>query len=218
MKKNILIIALIVSILSMIYMFLNYYGFIRYANLRLSSPEHFLKHMNTIPKNKDRIIVVFNLNKKITRRNITFINSILDQTVRPNEISLLLSYSKNEKVPDSIKNIVSTCGYSKDYGQYNSILYPILKEPDANTKILILNPNLIYGKDFLSIMIEKSDQNPNKIVYVNAHKQSDGILVTPNNLSKDFYNNLSSKENCMSQWLLENSKEIVSADYIDILK
>ena len=209
--KTKLIISLILSILSLLYLFLNFYGFDRYFKLNIKSVEFYTEKIKNIPNSKDRIIVVFEYQDKIKK---AFINSILDQNIRPDEICIIIPSDKKNLIPSNLKNILTIYGFIKDYKEFNSILYPILKEPDSKTKILILNPTLVYGEDFLSYMIEKSDQNPNKIIYVNGHKESQGILITPNNLTIDLCDNI---EKCKSQWLLKNHNNIISTNYTDII-
>lgn len=180
-KKAIQIISLVLSILGLIYLVLSYYGIIRYIKLHVTSPETYIENYTKLPKeSKDRVTVCFTANASQIDKLKPFINSILDQTVRVDDIALTIPYKDTGKVPESLKKVLSTYGYSKDYDNAGNLICSILREPEANTKIIIVEPNMVYGQDFIESMLEESEKHPDKIIYADNSKLPKwGILIQP---------------------------------------
>jgi hypothetical protein len=87
---------------------------------------------------------------------------------------------KDSEVPNNLKKILTTHHYEKDYDDAVDLIYSVLREPESNTKIILVEPNMIYGKDFIESMIEDSDKNPEKIIYADKSKNKKyGILLKP---------------------------------------
>jgi hypothetical protein len=180
-KKTILIISLIISIFSLFYLIFDYYGYIRYVKLHLYDNNLYLKNYVLLPKlNKERIVICFTTTSDNIKNIKPFINSILDQTLRVDEIILILPYDDQKNVPDNIKKILSVQGYKKKYNSSPNVICSVLTEPEATTKIILVEPSIIYSQDFVENMVEASNKNPDKIIYSSNTKQTKyGILIKP---------------------------------------
>lgn len=180
-KKAIQIISLLLSIVGLVYLVLSHYGILRYVKLHMTSTEYYLDSYTKLPKgSKDRVVICFAADTEDLGKLKPFINSILDQTVRIDDIGLTIPYKNMEKIPKGLKKILSAYGYSKDYDNAGNLINSILREPEANTKIIIVEPNMVYGQDFIETMIEESEKNPDKIIYANKSKHPRwGLLIKP---------------------------------------
>lgn len=180
-KKAIQIISLVFSILGLIYLILAYYGIIRYVKLHVVSTDTYIENYMKLPKaSKDRVTVCFTAEAKQLENLKPFINSILDQTVRVDDIALTIPYKDMNKVPENLKKILSSYGYNKDYDNAGNLICSVLREPEAETKIIVVEPNMVYGQDFIETIIEESEKNPDKIIYANKTKDPKwGVLLKP---------------------------------------
>lgn len=200
MGKKIVIFSLIVSVVSLIYMLLLYFGYIRYYKLHVVSTENYI---NLYPKldraDKGRVVVSFNATNEQLARIKPFINSILDQTVMVDDIALNVEYKNMGKVPVNLKKILSVYGFTKDYGAANCLIPCILREPEATTKIVVLDPEMVYGKDFIEQMINASNRNPTNVIYAKGTDIKQGILVKPSFFTESVCS-YESKDGCVD-WL-----------------
>lgn len=178
MKRGFIILSLIISFLSLVYLTLSYYGMIRYYKLHGNTD--YYKFFSKLPSLKDeRIVVSFSVKKEDELSNLLpFLNSILHQSVRVNEIAMNLPYSLQSKIPDNIKKIVSVYGYSKDYEKCSSFIPTILREPDSNTKIIIVSPDIVYDYNFIVDIVDYSNEYKNNIIVAQKGEEY-GVLVKP---------------------------------------
>lgn len=168
-KRTILIISLIISILAVIYMFLDHYGIIRYLSVHLLNCEGYINKYPKLPKveQKGRVIIHFAMSPDQIDKIKPFLNSLLDQTVRVDEIAVSIPYKDISKIPKHLKKVLSIHGYTKGYGCATKAVPAILNEKEADTKIIIVEPSVIYGKDFIDELVDKSNQYPDKIIESN---------------------------------------------------
>lgn len=162
-------------------MILSYYGLIRYGLMYWRSPEYYINRYTALPKaDKDRVVVAFTASPDEMAKMGPFVKSILDQTVRVDDIALTIPYKNTGKVPAELKKVLSVYGYSKDYDDASNLICSILREPEANTKVILVEPNVIYGPDFVQTMVKKSNENKDKIVYGGKDRQRKyGLLIKP---------------------------------------
>jgi len=113
--------------------------------------------------------------KKIT----PVINSLLEQTVKVDLISITVPYGDKYKIPTKIIDGVSLLRTGQDYGELNALIPVVLKEGDNNTHIITVKDNKIYGIDFVDILIQNSLKYPNSIIYTNKKDILDGALFKP---------------------------------------
>lgn len=194
-KKTMLVISLVLSILSLLYFIAEYYGGTRYIKLHRNETDSYLDNYKNISKaSKHRVVLCFSSSLQGLTRIDPFLNSILDQTVRVDEIMLVISYSEINHIPEKYKKIVSIHGFKKDYDTNASLICSILTEPDADTKIILVDPDIVYPSDFIETMVAESDKHPDKIIYgSDSKKLKYGILIKP-----QFFDDNISKYECGS--------------------
>jgi hypothetical protein len=146
-----------VSILfSLVYTLFEYYGGVRYVGLRMSSdPSSYISKYPSIDRFDERRVVVVLDGKDCagctTSNLLPALLSLLDQTVRIDEIAICES-------PDSPQDTDAYPDIAVTYRTRDAISSTITRERDANTIILFLEPNVIYGKDFIErILSERSE-------------------------------------------------------------
>lgn len=188
-KKPLLIISLIFTVLSLLYLISSHLGYIRDYDVKTKSPDHYMQSYKNLPKfSNDRTVAVYNHKK--TDNIVPFLNSLLDQTVKLDEIIVVIPYAEIKEIPEDIKKYISIHGYTKTFGDEFSenpstaLIYAVLTETNNNTNIILVDVNKIYNQDFIQTVLEKSQENPDKIV-----KGKNSILVKPkyfNNKIRDF--------------------------------
>lgn len=140
----------------------DYNGIIRYFKLHFANPEPYINSYKNLDKasQKDKIVVAFSSSDLSKIK--PFINSILDQTVRVDDIAVSIPYKNMQNIPSNIKKVLSLYGTSVQYS--DSGVCHALREPEANTKIILVEPNVVYGQDFIEKMVDFSDKNPSKMI------------------------------------------------------
>jgi hypothetical protein len=166
-KRNILLLSLLFSIFTLVYFVLSHLGYTRSFMLNIKSPASFLESYKKLPAAGGRTIIATTdtHNDRLT----PVINSILDQTIRVNEIVVFTDKDKE------YHNVVSKRIYSKNKNDNltNSIVQSVLTEPDAETKIIIIESKII-PQDHIQLMLDYSNKNPNKII-----KWDNSLLIKP---------------------------------------
>jgi hypothetical protein len=199
-KKTIIILSILSSVLTLIYIIAAYFGIIRYFSVHLYSTESYEKPYLKLDKADNKYKVVISLtssDKNINKLNPT-VNSLLDQTVKVNEIAISVPYSRN--IPKSILNVLMKYNYSFDYGKVGKVIPPLLREDEEDTIIIIVDENMIYGKDFIEEIISQSKKYPDNVIGTNT---KNGILIKPAffNESVTLYDMKSTPE----QWIKKHS-------------
>ena len=152
MKKEWIIFSVIWSFLSLIFSFLLYFGIIRYMNLYIYNPKSYIKKYFDLEKACNKKVVI-NLSITNPDKLKPVINSLLDQTVRVDEISI----NTDKKLPSYIKDLKRIV---RTY-QSNLCIKPcIMRENDNDTVILFINDDKIYGKDFIQDAIDEYQNQP----------------------------------------------------------
>jgi len=194
MKKALATISIITSLISLLYLCLSYKGIIRYSELYIKSPKKYengYKKLEYFDKNK-RVVISLAPSLKDLKHIEAVIKSLLNQTVKVNLISITLPYGDNYKIPVSIKDSVAVYRTNTDYGDLNSIIPTAIREGEANTQLIVLGTDKIYGENFIEEILEKSKENPDDIIYCNNKENKfcikKGILFPINVFSEDFFN------------------------------
>lgn len=205
-KKTFQILSLIISIISLIYLVLSYYGLIRYFQLHFVNIENYIeKYKNLSKTQSNRVIVAFAAEADQLKNLKPFLNSILDQTVKIDDIAVIIPNKDRDKIPKEFKKILSVIGCDKDYDDAHNIICPVLREPDSHTKIIVVEPNMVYGKDFVESMVESSDKSPDKIIFGDSSKNIKyGILIKPKFFDEKISDYIKGKG--YNLWLNECSK------------
>lgn len=110
------------------------------------------------------------------------INSILDQTVRVNQIVLNIPKDKKYNIPPEYKNIFTIFNCGRDYGECNKFIPTLLREENKNTIIILLDEKYVFGKDYIETLIEEYKKDKCSIV------SKGGILIIPEFFDMSIYN------------------------------
>jgi hypothetical protein len=129
---------------------------------------------------KERVVISFTTTPGRLNKLKPFLNSLLDQTVKVDEIAMSIPYKYYGNVPKYLKKFVRVYGYSKNYDDTGNLIPVLLREGEANTKIIVVQDDMVYGKDFIEDLVEKSNKNSDKLVYATDNKDPKwGILIKP---------------------------------------
>ena len=175
------------------YLISSHLGYIRDYDVKTKSPDHYIQSYKNLPKfSNDRTVAVYNHKK--TDNLVPFLNSLLDQTVKLDEIIVVIPYTEIKDIPEDIKKYISIHGHTKTFDNELSdkpsmnpstaLIYTVLTETNSNTNIILVDVDKVYSQDFIQTVLEKSQENPDKIV-----KGKNAILVKPkyfNNKIRDF--------------------------------
>ena len=202
-KKTIILTSLILTILSLIYVILNYFGLIRYTSIYTYPIEDYSKQY----KNLDKIgthKTVISLTSTTNLDNLTnVIKSLLDQTVKVDLISINIPNKQTYDLPKNLTSSVALIKCGEDNGVLNSLLPVLLKESENTTKIITLGTNTIYGKDFIETLLETLNNNNNKIVYSNNNSNdldlTKGVVFSTKFFKENIFNKPS--KTTQSNWI-----------------
>lgn len=202
-KRTVIIITIISTVLSLMFIFVSYYGIDRYISLHMKSPENFIKNYNKLPKAdiKNRVVISFSTTPENINKIKPMINSILDQTVKVDAIYMVLLADKNYDIPQYINQVATTVLAGKDYGSGSKIIPILLKEKECDTTIIALNDNIVYGQDFIFTMIQESNKNPGVVL---MDKKESVMLIKPEYFGCSVINR--DKEDFDNKWFLDKSK------------
>ena len=186
-KKYIILLSIIVTL---IYLTLDYLGFIRYLELYHSSPLKYIQHYKNLDKiNKhNRVIIALTTTPENIKKITPTIISLLDQTVQINLISICIPYGSDYKLPIELKDSVTIFRCGKDYNILNPILSSITREEESTTQFIILNDTTIYGKNFIETLLIESEKYPNNIIQTGKGniKLQHGTLFKTNFFDEQF--------------------------------
>lgn len=204
---------IMLSIASVVWLILAYYGYTRYASLQFSSCEKYAKKYLELPRanQKNKIIVSLSTSNGNFDLLKPTINSILDQTVHPDQIIISTPPNTDLKnMPQFLKNnkIIIVHALSKNYGESACFLSPLLREKDGDAIIICIDGKNIYGPDFVETILEESEKHPDSVIFLagyngktllNEGKKidkknendilsvSDGILIKPKFFHEDIF-------------------------------
>lgn len=207
-KKIFQIISLILSVFTLVYLLLSHFGLIRYTRMYFDNCEKYIELYSSLPKkSKDKVVICFTIDNDNINDIKPFINSILDQSVKIDDIAMTVDYKNINKLDNTLKKVISPYGFSKDYEDSSNFIYSVLREPESDTKLILVEPYIIYGNDFIETMIEESNKYPNAIIFSKNEKEPEkGILIKPK-----FFNEkicLYKKGVGLKNWLKECSENI----------
>jgi len=139
------------------------------------------------------------------------INSILDQTVKVDQIALVIPYKyKGQKynLPKYINNVANVFPSGKDYGKGTKLIPILLREKEKDTIIVAVDDDRVYGKDFIESMITEAEKNPNTVL---IDKSGAVILVKPEYYGCDVIDR--KKEKFDNNWFLQKAEKNKVVDY-----
>jgi hypothetical protein len=166
---------IILTVISLIITLLYYFGIIRYFQMHFSSTEKYLENYKNLDKasDKSKVIISFSTTPEKIKKLKPMLNSLLDQTVRVDNIVLNLPKTQEYDIPDEYKNVLNIFQCGQDYGCATKFIPTILREENSNTIIIMVEDNYVYGQDFIESLVESYDNNKNAILSNKA------ILVVP---------------------------------------
>lgn len=214
MKKCLLALSIIISIITLFTLILSYFGIIRYISVHFKETKNLAEKYSEKSKSnhfKDDKVVVSMFSYDPFKENLKpVINSILDQTIKIDSILLFTNDKINKTIPKYIEYTSQLIPSESDYCYGNNIIPVILKEKSRNV-IIIPIKNKIYGEDYIETLLEYSSKNPSSSIF---SSKNDLLLFNLNNLGEDIhshYNDTYSKD-----WFLKNLPNKVFIEYSDI--
>jgi len=185
----------------MIFVILSYFGIIRYLKLHVDSHSNYIENYKKLNKasENNKVILSLSSNTKKINKIMPMLKSILDQTVKVDQIVLNLPPGDNYNIPKEYNNILNIFYSGKNYDEATKLIPTLLREDNADTIIILLKDDYIYGKDFIETIIEESNKNDSAII------SNNGILIKtsffdPKAILKRDENNLT------DDWILNNIK------------
>jgi hypothetical protein len=169
MKREWIIFSIVWSFLSLIFSILVYFGLIRYINLYIYNPRSYIKNYHLLERAINDKKIVIHLTITNIDKLKPVINSLLDQTVKVDEITI--SVVNKLKLPEYMKDLKSVV---RTYNTPHSSKLCIMRETDNNTIIIFINDDKIYGKDFIQDLVEMSEKNKNESIKIS----NDGEILT----------------------------------------
>ena len=175
----------------------------RCDNLKTHDLNHYIKNYKNKRKiTDDKVVVSFTTTPDRIEKIKPMLNSILDQSVKIDQISMNIpEESKNKKynVPKEYKNVCNVYKAGKDYGPGTKYIPTLLRESECGTKIIIVDDDQLYGQDLIQKLLEESERNPDKCIYAgDKFSGAGGILIKPEFMS-DVNHDI-----CDDKWLEDN--------------
>ena len=166
--------SIIITVLSLIYIILAYYGLIRYFKLKQGQCQTYTESYLQLPRveSKSKVVVSMYMSSEADLANNLTFKSILDQTVHPDQIIIVSKH--HITLPDFIakNNIVVVQKENESYGKTSAFMVPLTSQKDANTKIIIITDGVVYGPDFIETLVEESEKSPDSLIYVEMFDSS----------------------------------------------
>ena len=212
MKRRQVVILLIVStIISLVSILLTYFGIVRYFQLHIKSSEEFVAGYRSLPKaSGERVIISFAPTAEQLTKIQPVLNSVLDQTVRVDQIALVVPEGQEDQVPTYIREIANVFPAGRDYGLGTRLIPILLREKECGTTIVGLESNVVYGKDFIEVLTDEAESNPGSIVIDRKHY---AILVKPDYYGCDMLDD--TKESYTENWFRQQATGAKEVDYAE---
>lgn len=150
-KNRIIFLSTVFSILSLIYIVLTYYGITRQVQLNYSSGEFYINEYSKLDKIdlKNRVVVCIDTSMNRLDNIKPTILSILDQTVKVDEIALnIVDVDNTTEIPVYLSQTVKIYNDKTQKGVF-------VREREADTVIIMLNDHTIYSKDYIEVLYDK---------------------------------------------------------------
>jgi len=210
-KKTMIIWILIGTLLSLAMILLSYFGIIRYLTLHMYNIDKFVEEYSNLREATDgRVIVSFAAKSTEFDKLKPMLNSILDQTVKVNQICIVVPMSNLEDIPEYIRKVANVFPAGKDYGQGTSLIPILLKEKECDTIIIALENNVVYGKDFIETMVDASKEHPGTVL---TDKKTKALLIKPEYFGCDILD--SNQDKYDHSWFIKQAKKAKVVDYTE---
>ena len=171
--------------------------------LRVQSADRYIENYHKLSKSaaKKVNICIYSDSKNINKIK-PMINSILDQTIRVDRIFLVTPEITFDELPEYLKKVVTILPACKKYGGEfaNSLIPMLLNEKNADTTIVVLKNNLVYGKDFIETIINISEKTPKTVI---IDSKNNAIVVKPNYYDTTIIDR--NKDTYLDRWFVEKN-------------
>lgn len=147
--------------------------------LETTDTHEYIKKYPNLPNASDEIKVIISFSLHDVDDFKSFLNSILDQTKRVDEIIAIVP-SENTVIPDYAKSVVIPLVSKKSCGFGTKIIHTLLYERDADTIIIGLDSKKIYSHDYIETITNKLLQNKSLSLF-----SEDTIALRPCGISED---------------------------------
>jgi len=183
------------TILSILNLYLKYYQVYRYISLYFSDlDKYFEKYKDLKRLVEENVVLIIDFNTSTKKQIDLLLKSILDQTFAVTDIYFInknmneeqLSYYKEKgiKILSGDKNIY-----------YDAVIKACKKVTDCNTVVVALDESIIYGKDFIEILLRENSKKPLTLL-----QNKNGVLFKP-----DFFKTS----------IVDSNKDINIVDYLN---
>jgi len=202
---NILLLSIIFTT---IFLILNQFELLRYITIHCKNYDSYLENYKNldVADDKNKVIISFSVDPQNVQKIRPFLKSILDQTVKVNQINLNIPSDFGNDIPKEYTNLVRVLKSEKDYKSCTNCIPTLIRAYDKNIIIIILSSDTVYGKDFISFLIKESNKDPNKAIFSNK-----AILIKPDFVNaKKFFD---TTNNFDENWL--NNNLIVEKKYVN---
>ena len=196
---------IVISIISIIFSLIVFLELFRYIKLHYSNSEKYIEQYKNLDpaSSKKKVIISLGGYTKDINKFKAMLNSILDQTVKVNNIYINL-YNENEnenfQIPEEFNNFANIFKCGNNYKNSCKFIPTALREDNNNTIIILLNNNIIYGKTFIEDLIKEYEKYNQSII------SNHGILFTTDMLDYNKINDRNNKE-LDDYWIKECIKE-----------
>lgn len=143
--------SIIVTLISLIYIVLSYFGIFRYIYCLLSSPSKYVHNYMSMDKgSENRVIISMYATQDDLEHIQPVINSLLSQSVRVDEIAL--NVNTDCKVPKSISDYINI--HKCNHKCIDNIRPTLIREKDENTIIIPIKLGVVYGENMIGDMLD----------------------------------------------------------------
>lgn len=156
-KKGLMLVSMLVGLFTLFYMYFDYNGYLRYRHITTSEgvdTKVISEYSKLLPASTLQKVVVVVYAKKINERLIPCLTSLLDQTVRVNEL-VVMSESKSEEVANMA--VIVPITYSREMcpsEEVYALVRAIKREREMNTLVIFCKKDVVYAKDFVERVVD----------------------------------------------------------------
>lgn len=175
-KRIWIYVSILLSVASVVYMCLIRFGYFRIRAMKKADPLQYVQNYPNLPRASDnRVVIAFTIDANNIQSIKPFLSSILSQNVRVDDIAINLPYKDLGLIPTEWKSFLTPYGTSNDYGDASSLVTAAMREPEADTLIILVEPGYIYAEGFVQSMVSLSKKYPTSIIDIG----SAGMLIRP---------------------------------------
>ena len=189
----------ITTVISVLMMVVMYFGYLRYAQLHIYSVESYAKNYSKLPRavEDNKVVVSFSATPEQVKKLKPLVNSLLDQTVKVDQIGVSVPSGSGVKIPEKYDIVLNTFRCGKDYGECNKTIPVLLRERDGDTIVIIVKNGYVYGKDMIETLCEQSKEKMDSAIITKCGR---AMLVKPRFFSADILDK--DEETVSDEWLM----------------